>query len=171
MEEKTNSVKAKKLFGMSNLFKTFLAFVTLALIVEVAILATTKAMRWDPVANGRPWVVSAHVHIMVLGAFFTLIMMLLDKSFNITKAKLFKPFFIVYLVGFSLILLFILYKGFTQLLGGKTISGLLQGGAAIAHTTMFVSLFMFCAVLKDALGLTKNKNLIEAGDKSEKLEN
>ncbi|MEG1613757.1 MAG: DUF2871 family protein [Clostridia bacterium] len=161
MKKNTNSSVATKTFSMSDLFKTFFSFITLTLVVEVAILITTKAVGWNPVLSGRPWVVSAHVHIMVLGAFFTLIMMLLEKSFEITKTKQFRPFFIVYLIGFSLLLAFILYKGFTQLLGGTLISGLLQGGAAIAHITMFVSLFMFCSVLKNAVGLGKNKNLAE----------
>ncbi|MEG1529418.1 MAG: hypothetical protein RR405_03595, partial [Clostridia bacterium] len=66
--------KAKncKNYAVSDLYKTFVAFITLALLVEVAILVTTKAIGWNPSVSGRPWVVSAHVHIMVLGAFFTL---------------------------------------------------------------------------------------------------
>ncbi|MEG1527859.1 MAG: DUF2871 family protein [Clostridia bacterium] len=142
--------KTNKNLSIKELISTFIAFITLALVVEVAILVTTKLVGWQPSIMGRPWVVSAHVHIMVLGAFFTLIMMLLDKSYSITKTKLFKPFFITYLVGFSLLLAFILYKGFVQLLDATIINGLLQAGAGLAHITMFVSLFMFCAVLKDA---------------------
>ncbi|MEG2158516.1 MAG: DUF2871 family protein [Clostridia bacterium] len=142
---------------MKKLLKTFISFIILALVVEVAILLTTKIVGWDPTVSGRPWVVSAHVHIMVLGALFTLIMMILDKLFNITSAKLFSAFYIVYLVGFSLLLAFILYKGFNQLLGGTIINGILQAGAGMAHITMFVALFMFCAVLKQSVTTEKVK--------------
>ncbi|MEG1394351.1 MAG: DUF2871 family protein [Clostridia bacterium] len=157
-EQKKNKIIAKKTVNIRELFNAFLAFVILALVVEVIILVTTKMVGWNPTVSGRPWVVSAHVHILVLGAMFSLVMILLDKSINITKAKNFYAFFVVYLVGFSLLLAFILYKGFTQLLGGVAISGLLQAGAAVAHVTMFVALFMFCAVLKNALGIVKNNN-------------
>lgn len=134
--------------GMKKLFYTFLTFLILALVVEVAILITTKAVGWDSGVSGRPWVVSVHVHILVLGALMFLILMLVEKNFHITEWKRFNAFYIVYLTGLGLVLCFILYKGFSQLLGAAVIRGLLEGGAAIAHTTMFVGLFFLAAGIK-----------------------
>lgn len=154
---------------IKKLFYAFLSFISLALVVELAILITTKVIGWDPNVSGRPWVVSAHVHIIVLGALVTLMLIILDKVYSITKLKLFKPFYITYLVGFTLLISFILYKGFSQLLGASTISGLLQGGAAIAHITMFTALFMFIVVLKQALfGVAKSNKPTMPQDNEDK---
>lgn len=132
---------------MKKLFKTFLTFLILALGVEVVILISTKIVGWNNFESGRPFLAAVHVHLMVLGAIFFLIQMILEKLFNITKAKNYNLFYIIYLVGFSLFLSVLLYKGFAQIFEFSVIRGITEAIPAIAHTGMFVSLFLFAHCL------------------------
>ncbi|OHT02378.1 hypothetical protein TRFO_30576 [Tritrichomonas foetus] len=126
------------------LFRTFLSFIILAFGIEIIILITTKIQGWNNFQRGRPFLAAVHVHLMVLGAIMFLINILLDGVYNITQARFYKTFYIVYLVGISLAISMMLYKGFVQLYDGKPIGGLKDAVAAIGHTTTFVGLFFFC---------------------------
>lgn len=128
---------------MKKLFRTFLAFLILAVGIEVVILICTKVVGWNNLDSGRPFLAAVHVHLMVLGAIFFLIQMILDKLFSITAMKFYKVFYIAYLIGLSVLISMIMYKGFAQLFNFAVITGITQALAAIAHTTLFVSLFFF----------------------------
>lgn len=142
---------------MKKLFFTFLAFLIASLTVEVVILILTKTASWDNFATGRPFLAAVHVHLMVLGTLFFLIQMLLEKNFSITSAKWYRIFYIVYLVGVSIVVSLMFYKGVCQLYGAEPIRGLTEGGAAVGHSTVFAGLFLFAACLYQRLKPTWQK--------------
>lgn len=146
---------------MKKLFKTVLSFIILALLIEVVILISTKVVGWNNLASGRPFLAAVHVHLFALGVLFFLIQMLLEKNFNITKAKFYNVFYIVFLSGLGLFMSVLLYKGFGQIFKFDVISGLTQGAAAIAHTAMFVGLFFFAYSLYEVAVKPTNKKEIE----------
>ncbi|MEG1711085.1 MAG: DUF2871 family protein [Clostridia bacterium] len=132
---------------MKKLFKTVLAFIILALLIEVVILITTKMTGWNNFISGRPFLAAVHVHLFTIGVIFFLVQMLLEKAFKITKAKFYKAFYIVFLCGFGLFISTLLYKGFAQIFKFSVINAITQSLAAIAHIAMFVGLFLFARCL------------------------
>lgn len=144
--------------------KTAIAFLIATLAVEVSVLITSKATGWDSAVNGRPWAVAAHVHLIVLGAVWSLLLVLLEKNYEISKIGLAKPAYITYLSGLCAVVALILYKGFTQLAGGKLIRGLTEGGAAIAHTALFVGLFMWAYVIWKSVSRDKSAENVDVAD-------
>lgn len=136
---------------MKKLFITFAVFVVLALAVEVAVLITGIAVKWDSFANGRPIAVIAHAHLMALGALVFLILTLLEKSFGITSHKLFKPFYVIYLTGVGLTAFVMIFRGFTQLAGAALIKPVSDAGYAIGHTLTFAALFILIKILYDKI--------------------
>lgn len=133
---------------MKKIFFTFLGFIIASLLLEVVILITTKVAGWDNFSQGRPFLAIVHTHLMVLGTFFFLIQMLLEKVFKITEAKLYNAFYYVYLVGVTLLVSMMLYKGFVQLDGTATvITGLTQSITPIAHVLVFTGFFLFAYCL------------------------
>lgn len=140
---------------MKKLFKTFVSFISLALLVEVVILISTKVTGWDNFANGRPFLAAVHVHLMVLGAIFFLVQIVLEKQFSITSTKLYNVFYIIYIVGLSLNVSMMLYKGFAQIFDFAIIRAITEACSAIAHISLFVAFFMFVYCLYQCL--FKNK--------------
>ena len=135
--------RAEKLY-----VRTAIAFLIATLIVEVSVLIASKVTGWDSAVSGRPWAVAAHVHLIALGAVWSL---LLEKNYELSAVRLAKPAYITYLCGLGAVVALILYKGFTQLAGGSLVRGLTEGGAAIAHSALFVGLFMWAYVIYKAV--------------------
>lgn len=131
--------------------RTAIVFLIVTLVVEVAVLITSKVQKWDSAVNGRPWAVAAHVHLIVLGAVWFFVMALLEKNFSVSSNRIAKPTYIVYLCGLGSVVALMLYKGFTQLVGGTVVRGLAEGGAAVAHTLLFVGLFMWAYIIYKAV--------------------
>ncbi len=151
-----------RVYTVKNAIKTFvktaIAFLAVTLAVEVSILITTKVTGWDSSVNGRPWAVAAHVHLIVLGALWFFVLALLEKNFGLSAQKLAKPAYIVFLAGLGAVVALILYKGFNQLAGGTLIRGLAEGGAAIAHTALFVGFFLWAYVIWKSVSADKSES-------------
>ena len=87
-----------------------------------------------------------HVHTLMLGFVFLLILMLMEKQFTLTAAKRFRGWFITYNIALVGTLVTMLTRGITQVLG-TDISGL-NHIAGTFHTTMAVALIWFLVMLK-----------------------
>ena len=91
-----------------------------------------------------------HSHFFVLGMFFFLIVLLLEKSFHMTKDKKFKIFYIIYNVG--LIVIFDITKN-TNMMYDKMISGI----SGIGHILLGMGIVLFFIILKKQLKDEKKK--------------
>lgn len=138
---------------------TSIVIAVVMLAVEVSVLITTKITGWNHAENGRPWAVAAHVHLLVLGVLWFLVVALLDKNFELSASKLAKPAYIVHLCGLGATVVVILYKGFVQLAGGSVIRGITEGGAALSHSVLFAGLLLWLITVFKAVSADRQKTL------------
>ncbi len=96
--------------------------------------------------TGKTMLSILHVHTLVLGLLFFLILMLMEKQFVLTAAKRFKGWFITYNIALVGTLATMLTRGVTQVLG-TDVSGL-NHIAGTFHTTMAVALIWFLVMLR-----------------------
>lgn len=91
-----------------------------------------------------------HTHVLVLGAFFFLILLLLDKSFGLTKHKNFNKFFITYNVGLILLVISMTIRGCIEVLNpdiSASLDASISGIAGVSHIIIAVAFALFYLIL------------------------
>ncbi|MEF9863514.1 MAG: DUF2871 domain-containing protein [Christensenellaceae bacterium] len=91
-----------------------------------------------------------HLHLLVLGMIVFLLLLIFEKLFDITQNKKFKPFLIFYNIGLLLMVIMLLIKGVTQVLGG-TSNAMLAGIAGIGHILLAVGIILLFVMLKQQI--------------------
>lgn len=91
-----------------------------------------------------------HTHLLVLGMFFFLIVLLLEKVFHLSKEKTFKKFYILYNSGLGLTVLMMIIRGSMQVLG-KGEHAAISGMAGLGHIILSIGLFFFFQSLLSAV--------------------
>lgn len=87
-----------------------------------------------------------HTHLFAMGMLFFLVVMALDKLFNLEKSKWFNLFFWHYNAGFGLTILLMLIIGVRQVQGlGE--SEILAGLAGLGHVIVTAAFVMFFTAL------------------------
>ncbi|MHC5248497.1 DUF2871 domain-containing protein [Enterococcus sp. LJL90] len=87
-----------------------------------------------------------HTHTLILGMFFFLIVLLLEKNFQLSQHKNFKKFFIIYNIGLGVTLLMLLVHGTLTVLGYAD-SAAISGIAGLGHIIITIGLGFFFNVL------------------------
>lgn len=87
-----------------------------------------------------------HTHTLILGMFFFLIVLLLEKNFQLSQHKNFKKFFIIYNIGLGVTLLMLLVHGTMTVLGYAD-SAAISGIAGLGHIIITIGLGFFLNVL------------------------
>ena len=98
-----------------------------------------------------------HTHLLVLGMFFFLIVLLLEKAFHLSKEKNFKKFYILYNSGLGLTVLMMIIRGSMQVLG-KGEHAAISGMAGLGHIILSIGLFFFFQSLLSAVKKPKQSN-------------
>lgn len=91
-----------------------------------------------------------HTHTLILGMFFFLIVLLLEKNFNLTQHKNFKKFYVIYNIGLGLTILMLLTHG-TMTVLGNDVSPAISGIAGLGHIILTVGLGFFFQVLLQSI--------------------
>lgn len=94
-----------------------------------------------------------HTHYFLLGMFFFLILLLLEKNFSFTGAKTGRVL-AVYHIGLNLTGVMFVVRGVTQVLGTELSSGMsaaISGIAGIGHILLGVSLVLVLVQIKRAV--------------------
>ena len=94
-----------------------------------------------------------HTHYFLLGMFFFLVLLLLEKNFSFTGAKTGRVL-AVYHIGLTLTGVMFVVRGVTQVLGAELSSGMsaaISGIAGIGHILLGVSLVLILAQIKRAV--------------------
>ena len=91
-----------------------------------------------------------HTHLLILGMFFFLIVLLLENNFNLTAEKNFKKFYILYNSGFGLTVAVMLVHGILQVYG-KGGHPAVSGMAGLGHIILSIGLIYFYQVLLSAV--------------------
>ncbi|EOH92273.1 hypothetical protein UAW_03258 [Enterococcus haemoperoxidus ATCC BAA-382] len=91
-----------------------------------------------------------HTHVLILGMFFFLIVLLLEKNFQLSKEKNYKKFYIIYNIGLGVTLLLMIVRGVLQVLDYPE-SAAISGIAGLGHIIITVGLAYFFQVLFKAV--------------------
>lgn len=86
-----------------------------------------------------------HGHALILGFIFFLVVLILDKLFEISKAKAYKAWLTLYNVSLVFVLVTLLVRGILQV-NGSDFAGL-SHIAGLAHAMLGVSLIWFATIL------------------------
>lgn len=87
-----------------------------------------------------------HTHTLILGMFFFLIVLLLEKNFRLTAHKNYKKFYLCYNIGLGMTLLMLLVHGTMTVLGYADHAAI-SGIAGLGHIMLAVGLGFFFHVL------------------------
>ncbi|MHC5268945.1 DUF2871 domain-containing protein [Enterococcus sp. LJL98] len=98
-----------------------------------------------------------HTHLLILGMFFFLIVLLLDHAFHLSEEKNFKKFYIFYNSGFGLTVLMMVIHGIMQVLG-KADHAAISGMAGLGHIILTIGLFFFFQSLLSAIKKTEARD-------------
>lgn len=101
-----------------------------------------------------------HTHVIVLGALFFLIVLLLEKSFELTKSNKFNLFFITYNIGLLLTVIMMAVRGCAEVLNlelSTAANASISGIAGIGHIVITIGYIFFFLVLINRLNEADNK--------------
>ncbi len=90
-----------------------------------------------------------HVHTLVLGCLFFLIVLILEKLFALTSQKQFLPWFICYHIGLWGLITTLAIRGIMQVKGTDMVG--FNHIAGTSHTILGVGLIWFFLLLKKAI--------------------
>lgn len=91
-----------------------------------------------------------HTHVLVSGVFFLLIVLLLEKSFELSKNKKFNKFFITYNIGLLLSVIMMAVRGCIEVLNLEISTGIdssISGIAGLSHIIMTIAYILFFLIL------------------------
>ncbi|MBP2098216.1 DUF2871 domain-containing protein [Enterococcus rivorum] len=128
---------------MKKMVRTSMSYMILGLIFGVYFREFTKINDFTGVTQ----LSVLHTHTLILGMFFFLIVLLLEKNFNITQHKNYKKFYMFYNMGLGITLLMMLIHGTMTVLGIDS-SAAISGIAGLGHIILTVGLgFLFNVLL------------------------
>jgi len=101
-----------------------------------------------------------HTHILVSGLFFFLIVLLLEKSFELTKNKNFNKFMVTYNIGLILSVIMMAIRGCVEVLNleiSTMIDYSISGIAGLSHIIMTIAYILFFLILLNRINDVDNK--------------
>jgi len=110
--------------------------------------------------TGKTVLGSLHTHVLVLGAFFFLIVLLLEKFFELTKDKNFNKFFMTYNTGLLLTVIMMAIRGCIEVLNieiSTMIDATISGIAGIGHIIITIAFILFFLLLLNRINEADNK--------------
>lgn len=100
-----------------------------------------------------------HSHFFVLGMFFFLIVLLLEKSFHMTKDKKFKIFYIIYNLGLIVTGIMLWIRGIFDITNNASITydKMISGISGVGHILLGIGIILFFTILQKQIKGEKNK--------------
>lgn len=100
-----------------------------------------------------------HSHFFVLGMFFFLIVLLLEKSFHLTKDKKFKIFYIIYNLGLIVTGIMLWIRGIFDITNNASITydKMISGISGVGHILLGIGIILFFTILQKQIKGEKNK--------------
>ncbi|HHV96299.1 MAG TPA: DUF2871 domain-containing protein [Clostridiaceae bacterium] len=103
-----------------------------------------------------------HTHVVVLGTFFFLIVLLLENSFELTRNKNFNKFFITYNIGLLLTVIMMAIRGCVEVLNleiSTMIDSSISGIAGLGHIIIAIAYILFFLILLDRIKNVDSKKV------------
>lgn len=101
-----------------------------------------------------------HPHVLVSGVFFFLIVLLLEKSFELTRHKNFNKFFITYNIGLLLSVIMMAVRGCVEVLNleiSTMADASISGIAGLSHIIMTIAYILFFLILLNRINNADSK--------------
>ncbi|MGL4362337.1 MAG: DUF2871 family protein [Cellulosilyticaceae bacterium] len=130
----------KKYLWMSTIY------LVLALILGVFYREFTKLSGFE----GQTTLSTTHTHLLVLGFIMGLVFLILDKQFDISKAKAYKIWFGLYNVSVTYMITTMIIRGVVQVKGLDI--AYLNHIAGLGHAMLGISLIWFMTILFRMIG-------------------
>lgn len=124
-------------------------YLILGLIAGVFYRELTRASNF----TGETVLRGVHTHILVLGFVFFLIVLLLEKNFELSKLKSIKAWLITYQVAFVAVIATMVVRGIAEV-KGFDVAGL-SHMAGVSHTLLGIALIWFMILLGKAIKVEK----------------
>ena len=98
-----------------------------------------------------------HTHFFVLGMFFFLIVLILEKEFSLTKDKKFKAFYIIYNIGLIITGIMLWMRGIADITESfyNSYDKMISGISGIGHILLGIGIILFFIILNNKI---KEKN-------------
>ena len=130
--------------------KLALIYSVMAMIFGVFYREFTKFNHFTGVTN----LSVIHTHYFMLGMFFFLILMLLEKNFRFSKQKNVKRDVVIYQIGLNITAATFFVRGLTQVLNpniSKAFDASISGVAGIGHILLRVSMVLILLKIKKSI--------------------
>lgn len=124
-------------------------YLILGLIAGVFYRELTRASNF----TGETVLRGVHTHILVLGFVFFLVVLLLEKNFELSKLKSIKAWLITYQVAFVAVIATMVVRGVAEV-KGFDVAGL-SHMAGVSHTLLGIALIWFMVLLGKAIKVEK----------------
>lgn len=111
--------------------------------------------------TGKTMLAGLHTHAFVLGTFFILIVLLLEKQYKLTEHNKFKPFFIVYNIGLISMLFTMTLRGVLEVLEvflSGNLDTLILWIAGFTHIAMAAGFVRFFLLLFKRMDAVETQN-------------
>lgn len=136
---------------MQKYFKISTFYLILGLALGVFYREYTKINNFTGITN----LGVTHAHVLILGFIFFMIVLLLEKNFNISSIKGFKLWLITYNVGLIYLISTLVFRGILQV-NNSDFTGL-SHIAGLGHAILGVSLLWFAVIVNKSLKIYDNK--------------
>lgn len=130
---------------MKKIAKTTFIYAIAAMIFGIIYREGSKFLELTTRTN---WSI-VHTHLFVLGMLFFLIVLLIEKNFNITKDKKFNMFYIIYNTGLILTTIMLWVRGIAQITNNvpTMYDKMISGVSGIGHILLGVGIVLFFILL------------------------
>lgn len=132
---------------MNKLYKLSASYAIIALVGGVFYREFTKFNGF----TGTTTLSFVHTHAFMLGMFFFLLLMVLEKLFQLSAHPQYKKFLVFYNSGVLLTIIMLITRGIPQVLNTTLSSGMnaaISGISGIGHILLCIGLIFFFLILK-----------------------
>ncbi len=140
---------------MKKIGNTAFAYAIIAMICGVIYREGSKFLE---LTQPTTWSLT-HTHFFVLGMIFFLIVLLLEKSFNLTQNKKFQAFYIIYNIGLIWTGIMLWVRGIFDITKDASITydKMISGISGIGHILLGIGIILFFIVLQKQIKNEKGK--------------
>lgn len=138
---------------MKKLVKTAFIYAIIAMLCGVVY---REGSRFLELTEPNTWSFT-HTHFFVLGMFFFLIVLILEKEFSLTKDKKFKAFYIIYNIGLIITGIMLWMRGIADITESfyNSYDKMISGISGIGHILLGIGIILFFIILNNKI---KEKN-------------
>ena len=138
---------------MKKLVKTAFIYAIIAMLCGVIY---REGSRFLELTEPNTWSFT-HTHFFVLGMFFFLIVVILEKEFSLTKDKKFKAFYIIYNIGLIITGIMLWMRGIADITESfyNSYDKMISGISGIGHILLEIGIILFFIILNNKI---KEKN-------------